>query len=156
MDVYYCRRLVRIRPTDRPGYRRAQAMPRQYRSFHPGIAHDRLSGARKIVHAVSDLRLIALTMPRKIESDHAIPLRKVRELIAPIIDVARPSMNQHQRLVALAIVHIVYACAIERGEARISFWSLIVLGCGSVRLRRSCDRRCEQQSNSQPQKPAMR
>src|SRR5205814_1555635 len=111
--------LLRILAIELPRHRRAHAVTNENGALDLRIAHHRINRARKVIHAVSNLWLIALTMAGKIDCDYPIALRKVRELSAPVVDVASPPMYQHQRLVAFTIIDIVYARAIEFCETRL-------------------------------------
>src|SRR6185295_14569164 len=81
-------------------------------------------GTRKVIHAVSELWLVALTVSGKLHHNDAIARGEVRNIVAPRIGVLCPAMNQHQRFIALAVVQIVNATAIELGKLRLSLRTL--------------------------------
>src|SRR5207253_717501 len=85
--------LRRVLAIELSGHRRSHTVAYQDSALNLSITHDSINGAREIIHTVSHLRLVALPVPGKVDRDHAIPLREIRELIAPIINVARPPVN---------------------------------------------------------------
>jgi hypothetical protein len=52
-------------------------MAHQHRSLYICIPQDGINRARKVIHAVSDLRLVALSMARKVNQDYTITFREL-------------------------------------------------------------------------------
>src|SRR5260370_16615290 len=99
------------------------------------MAYQSVSRAGEQIHAVGNLWFITLAVTRKIDRNHAIPLRKDGKLVAPVIQVARPSVNQDQRFAALAIVHVMYARAVERRPAGLCYLAPLVFSRGICKGR---------------------
>ena len=89
---------------------------------------------------VTDLWFVALAMSGKVYRDHAIPFCEVRNLVAPVIHIHCPTMNQDKRLVSFAVVHIVNACAVELRKPRLARSFLLPLEMNSQQSCSSCSR----------------
>ena len=59
-------------------------------------------------------------MPEQIHCDHPIALGKVRELIAPVVEVAGPPMNQNQRYTA--IISLERAIKLDPDSYELRYW----------------------------------
>ena len=103
-------------------------MTNQHRALHLSVAHDGINCARKKIHAVINLWLVTLAMSGKIDRDHAIPFCEVGNLVAPVIQIAGPTMNQNERVTTLAVIHIMDPRAIEPGKVRFSCGDFLGLG----------------------------
>jgi hypothetical protein len=126
----------------------------QHGALHLRVVHDGFNRPRKIIHAVSSLRFIALAVTGKIDCNHAAPLREVSRLVAPAVYVLRPTVNQHQRFIALAVVHVMNLRTIELRPTRLSralvvFSRALRRGGVNFTLVQSRDRQRKNENNGQ-------
>ena len=77
------------------------------------VTHHCVDRIRKQIHRVGDLRLIAQAVTGQVERDHSVPFGEFRDLIAPVVEIAGPAMNQDQRITAFAVTLVMNTCAVE-------------------------------------------
>src|SRR4030095_13427775 len=73
--------------------------------------------SREQIHRISDLRLTALAVTGQVNGDHARLINERRNVRLPVLQTARPSVYEHDGLLALAVIPVTHAKRVELGEA---------------------------------------
>ena len=66
------------------------------------------------------LWFVAFAVTGQVECDHSVSLSEVRNLIAPVIEIAAPAVNQDQRVFTFAPTLVMNASAVELRELRLT------------------------------------
>ena len=91
-------------------------MPDEVVALEAGRLHQRLDVIRHLQHRVRRpiARRLRLAVAAMVERQHAMSLRKLRQLVTPVRDVAGVSVHEHQRLAGVAVHLVVQLDAVDR------------------------------------------